>query len=334
MTANVAQCCPLAVAHADKPLSSKPMSIYHIDKRYHTQVDRTDRVLEIAEAFGLGLDDKEFVVFDNNSIEVRQGDVVYITGESGSGKSTVLRELVVQMKTEGLNVADIDEVQFEDRPLIDQIGKSTTEGIDFMQLTGVNDANIWLRKPQQLSDGQRYRFRLAKLIESGANVWVADEFLAVLDRTTAVNVAFNMQKVARRVGATLIVATTHDDMETDLAPSLKITKRYREKVEVKRTYAKARSGSFGMAIEALLQGERVTRPALGKDAWLALQVGYEISPENARDGAAKGRADEGAELISILPHIDKHDSCGSILVGWVPSQADIFALDWVVVSQN
>ena len=33
------------------------MSIYQIDKRFHTEVERTDRVLEIAEAFGLGLDD-------------------------------------------------------------------------------------------------------------------------------------------------------------------------------------------------------------------------------------------------------------------------------------
>ena len=38
---------------------------FTIDKRFHTEVERTDRVLEIAEAFGLGLDDKEFVVFDN-----------------------------------------------------------------------------------------------------------------------------------------------------------------------------------------------------------------------------------------------------------------------------
>ncbi len=44
---------------------------------------------------------------------------------------------------------------------------------------------MFIRKPNELSDGQRYRFCLAKLIESKAKVWVADEFLAVLDRTTA-----------------------------------------------------------------------------------------------------------------------------------------------------
>ena len=211
------------------------MTIYTIDKRFHTEVERTDRVLEIAEAFGLGLDDKEFVVFDQQPLEINQGDVVYITGQSGSGKSTVLRELVAQMsQEEGLQVADLDRVRLEDKPLIDQIGKDTAEALNLLSIAGLNDAYLFIRKPKELSDGQRYRFRLAKIVESGAKVWVADEFLAVLDRTTAKVIAFNLQKVARKMGATLMVATTHTDMVEDLAPNLYIEKRYREKIEIVR----------------------------------------------------------------------------------------------------
>lgn len=206
--------------------------IYTIDKRFHTEVERSDRVLEIAEAFGLGLDDKEFVVFDNQPLEIEQGDVVYITGQSGSGKSTVLRELATQMAD--LGVADIDKVELKNVPLIDQIGTSTAEALNLLSIAGLNDAYLFIRKPQELSDGQRYRFRLAKIIESGAKVWVADEFLAVLDRTTAKVIAYNLQKVARKLGATLIVATTHTDMVADLAPNLYINKRYREKIEIVR----------------------------------------------------------------------------------------------------
>lgn len=204
--------------------------IYTIDKRFHTEVERSDRVLEIAEAFGLGLDDKEFVVFDNQPLEIEQGDVVYITGQSGSGKSTVLRELATQMAD--LGVADIDKVELKSVPLIDQIGVSTAEALNLLSIAGLNDAYLFIRKPQELSDGQRYRFRLAKIIESGARVWVADEFLAVLDRTTAKVLAYNLQRTARKVGATLIVATTHTDMLGDLAPSLVIEKRYREKIKL------------------------------------------------------------------------------------------------------
>lgn len=210
------------------------MTTYVIDKRYHTDVERTERVLEIAEAFGLGLDDKEFVVFDNLPLEIEQGDVVYITGQSGSGKSTVLRELAAAMRESGLVVRDIDAVEMLDKPLIDQIGTDLQHGLELLSLAGLNDAYLYVRKPSELSDGQRYRFRLAKLIESGANVWIADEFLAVLDRDTAKVIAFSLQKAARRAGATLMVATTHHDMVQDLAPSLYIEKRYREKVRVVR----------------------------------------------------------------------------------------------------
>lgn len=210
------------------------MTIYKIDKRFTSNVERTDRVLEIAEAFGLGLDDKEFVVFDKQDIQVEDGDVVYITGQSGSGKSTALRELADQMAAAGKQIADIDKVPLLDKPLIDQIGKDTASALNFLSLAGLNDAYLFIRKPSELSDGQRYRFRLAKIIESGAGVWVADEFLAVLDRTTAKVIAFNLQKTARKAGATLIVATTHTDMVDDLQPSLVIDKRYREKIEIVR----------------------------------------------------------------------------------------------------
>lgn len=210
------------------------MTTYRIDKRFHTEVERSDRVLEIAEAFGLGLDDKEFVVFDNQDIQVEQGDVVYVTGQSGSGKSTVLRELQALMKADGADIADIDAIPLLDKPLIDQIGASTAEALNFLSIAGLNDAYLFIRKPAELSDGQRYRFRLAKIIESGANAWFADEFLAVLDRTTAKVIAFNLQKTARKVGATLVVATTHTDMVADLAPTLYIEKRYREKIKIVR----------------------------------------------------------------------------------------------------
>jgi hypothetical protein len=216
------------------------MSAYLIDKRFTTRVQRSDRVLEVAEAFGIGLEDKEFVVFDNLTLNVNPGDVVYITGQSGGGKSVLLRELSAQMAAEGAQVANLDDVAFTDMPLINQIGTDTNDAIRLLGLAGINDAYLWVRKPAELSDGQRYRFRLAKVIETGAMVWVADEFLAVLDRTSAKVIAFSLQKVARRAGATVIVATTHTDMVADLCPDLFIEKRYREKLRIE-VFADARA---------------------------------------------------------------------------------------------
>lgn len=209
------------------------MTTYTINRKFNTAVQRSQRVIEIAEAFGLGLDDKEFVVFDNLEIEVKQGDVVYITGQSGSGKSILLRELESMMAAEGKKVVNLDKVDIDpDKTLVDQIGKDTNDALRILSIAGLNDAYLFIRRPGELSDGQRYRFKLAKAIESQADVWVADEFMAVLDRTAAKVIAYSVQKTARKVGATVVVATTHTDMVDDLQPSLFIEKRYREKLRI------------------------------------------------------------------------------------------------------
>jgi ABC-type ATPase with predicted acetyltransferase domain len=208
------------------------MTDYIITRKFNTSVERTPRVLEIAEAFGLGLSDKEFVVYDGLKITINLGDVVYIKGQSGSGKSLLLKDLTAQMTAGGLKVADLNKIELEERPVIELVGKTTVEATDLLAKAGISDAYIYLRKPSELSDGQRYRLKLAILMASDADIWIADEFGAVLDRTTAKLVAFSMQKVARRMNKTFMIATTHDDLVEELGPSLTITKRFREKVEV------------------------------------------------------------------------------------------------------
>lgn len=207
---------------------------YVFNRRFSTRIERTPRVEEIAEGFGIGLSDKEFVIYDNLELDVRdRGDVVYITGQSGSGKSLLLKDLALQMRERGLSVTDLNEISLEDRPVIDLVGKTTTSAANYLAQAGISDAYLYLRKPSELSDGQKYRLKLAKVMESSADVWVADEFGAILDRPTAKAIAFNMQRIARRLDKTLIVATTHTDLEEDLNPTLLINKRFREKIEVR-----------------------------------------------------------------------------------------------------
>lgn len=205
---------------------------YLVDIRFNTSVERTPRVLEMAEAFGLGLSDKEFVVFDQVQVPIKQGDVVYITGQSGAGKSLLLRELARQMAAEGKTICDINRIELPDRPVIELLGKTPTDATHLLALAGISDAWIYIRRPSELSDGQRYRLKLAMMIEQDADVWVADEFGAVLDRVTAKVIAFNLQKVARRHGKTLMVATTHTDLVEELGPDLVVEKRFREKVRI------------------------------------------------------------------------------------------------------
>jgi len=202
-------------------------------REFQSSVERSDRVIKVAEAFGLGLEDRQFTVLDDVEVDVNAGDVIYINGQSGAGKSVLLRELSQKLSEAGNRVMNIDGVEFEDKPLIDQIGgESMAEAIRLLSIAGLSDAYLYIRKPHELSDGQRYRFRLAKLVEANADVWVADEFGAVLDRVTAKIVAWNLAKVARSLGKTLIVATTHTDLRDELAPSLAITKRFHDRIKI------------------------------------------------------------------------------------------------------
>ncbi len=211
------------------------MAKYLINRAFTTSVERTPRVLEVAEAFGLGLSDKQFVIYDNLELEVNSGDVVYITGQSGSGKSLLLRDLSAKMREAGLKVADLNEIELPDVPVIESVGSSTMEATEYLSKAGISDAWIYIRKPSELSDGQRYRLKLAKVMEQDADVWIADEFGAILDRVTAKAVAYNMAKVARRLGKIFMVATTHTDLVPELAPNLYVEKRFREKVEIERS---------------------------------------------------------------------------------------------------
>lgn len=210
------------------------MTEYVLNKKFSTRVARSDRVLQVAESFGLGLEEKDFFVLRDVHVEVNPGDVVYITGQSGSGKSQMLRCLQEEMRKSGLKVADIDSVDMDDRPLIEQVGKNTNEALEILSRAGLNDAYIVVRRPSELSDGQRYRFKIAKLYSEDADVWVADEWSAVLDRVTAKTLSFNAQKLARGKKRILIVATTHDDLIEELAPSITVIKRFNDRINISK----------------------------------------------------------------------------------------------------
>lgn len=90
--------------------------------------------------------------------------------------------------------------------------------------------------------------------------------------------------------------------------------------------------TFGDALIMLKQGKRVARAGWnGKGMYLAIQWGSVIPPENARGGVALCLAKEGKQEINILPHIDMRAADGSCVVGWLASQTDMLAEDWVVL---
>ena len=139
-----------------------------IDIGYKTAPPRpTSRVVGVAEGFGLGLDKWEkFVIFDNVELKIGPTDITLITGDSGSGKSVLLKALEKDIKQDmGLSCINIADIQPEPhKPLIETVGKTLEEGLELLSKVGLNDAFLFLRTYEQLSDGQKYRYKIAKKI--------------------------------------------------------------------------------------------------------------------------------------------------------------------------
>ena len=195
----------------------------------------TERVTGVSEAFGLGLDRwRKFIIYDNVELKIGPQDIVYITGDSGSGKSVLLRALEKDIREAGFACANIAEIKPErNKPIIETVGETLDEALRLLSLVGLNDAFLFLRNYEHLSDGQKYRYKIAKLIESGAQWWILDEFASTLDRDTAKIVAYNLQKTARKLGRAVLAATTHTDLLEDLNPSVHIHKRFGRELTIK-----------------------------------------------------------------------------------------------------
>jgi len=203
---------------------------FNINVEFDTHIDLTERIVKVSEAFGLGVNErKKFTIFKDFKIGFSAGDVVFITGDSGGGKSILLKEL----KSKLTEVYDMNDFQPDkSERVIEGIGKDLDEAIKLLSVVGLNDAFIFLRKYGELSDGQKYRYRLAKIFQSNPKFVFIDEFCANLDRTTAKVIAYNLQRIARKTGTVLFCATTHTDIRDDLNPSVLVEKRFMDEVKI------------------------------------------------------------------------------------------------------
>ncbi len=232
----------------------------HLEWSVPTAVEPSANVCQVAAMFGLGVDEsKTLAIVPPTTLELHPGQVVFITGPSGSGKSSLLRlindELIA--KSPQTRVLRFDGLTPPgDKPLVDgfaDLGLSLEEVTTLLSLAGLGDAFVMLRKPGELSEGQRYRLQLARLLAqvrppagstgqqgdegtSGLMVILADEFGATLDRITAKVIARNLRRWVRRSAqpVCLIVATTHDDLLEALEPEVLMNKGLGTELEVMR----------------------------------------------------------------------------------------------------
>jgi hypothetical protein len=89
---------------------------------------------------------------------------------------------------------------------------------------------------------------------------------------------------------------------------------------------------FGEAIEALKQEKRVAREGWnGKGMFLYLVRGTPVDKEFLRNEASRQPIEDNTGVVHFQSHIDMFTAQKTVCVGWLASQADMLAEDWIVL---
>ena len=205
---------------------------YSLEKTFDWNHEVTDKVAKVMRAFGLSVQRmKNNAVQHKCQIKLSPGDVCYLTGASGSGKSVLLRELYNAVEDDNkIKLSDIDLPN--EKTCIDSVDGRFLDVLRALSKAGLGDVFCVLNSPANLRDGQKYRFRLAKARVSGAKIIFADEFCSNLDRITAAVISHNVRAFAKRNGVTFVLASSHDDLLADLTPEVIVIKHLAGQTEV------------------------------------------------------------------------------------------------------
>lgn len=139
------------------------------------------------------------IVFEGLNLVAGPGDAIHVAGPNGSGKSSLLRLVAGLLEASAGSVERCDCALADDLLALDSelplgralafwTGAKSGRAIGALGLDGLENAPV-----RHLSSGQRRRAGIARVVASGARLWLLDEpangldreSLAMLDRAIA-----------------------------------------------------------------------------------------------------------------------------------------------------
>ena len=173
------------------------------------------KVLEVKNiSFGYN---KDFLLFEDFSIELKKGEVKAIVGESGAGKSTLFELILENLKpfSGEITTARCSQV-FQDPyssfhpsyTLLNQIEDvALTENLqEILDLINL-DYDLLLKLPHELSGGQLQRASILRAMLMKPDLLLLDEPTSALDNVIQLEVMKMLMKKLDSIGILLI---THD----------------------------------------------------------------------------------------------------------------------------
>ena len=209
-----------------------------------SHTDALLRTEDLTKVFRSG--DEEIVVFDGLNLEVREGELVALVGESGTGKTTLLHLLAaLDTPTRGevyFIGQRLSEFGAEERAAYRNVRVgfvwqmhyllpefSALENVVIPQLIGgrefslakararellgeVGLGNAATRRVGELSGGEQQRVALARALANQPTVLLADEPTGSLDHRTAQRVIELLERLHREHRLTSVVATHNPEV--------------------------------------------------------------------------------------------------------------------------
>jgi len=167
------------------------------------------------------------LILSNVSLSVDNGDCLILRGPNGSGKTTLLRYLAgLSGGRYNNNIAFSGHLDGVKSTLTVRENLEFWAGIyGFDQVNNVMDqlllTSLQDRAAGDMSAGQKRRLGLARMLLTGASVWLMDEPTVSLDTATSEVIAKAIKAHCENGGAAII--STHIDLDIPRARILTIT---------------------------------------------------------------------------------------------------------------